>query len=320
LGPAESVESDLKAASGHVLLAVQYGGLNAGLHTAEHPFVEVPTPVLGGTPWLEVWHSPERAECFRRGGLAWAEDGHALFGSCCRQLGRDLEHDTHAAFRDILALLNERGYAGLQRVWNHVPAINEEQDGLERYRRFNLGRARAFEELYGVDAEQRFPASSAVGTVGDTFIACFAAARSHGTHLENPRQVSAYHYPRHYGPKSPSFARATVAPPDWGPAFFLSGTASVVGHETVRVGDPSGQLDETLINIDALLAEVATRTGRGIGFAHFDLVKVFIREREHFPAIRETLARRLGTETPVLYLHADICRSDLLVEIEGVAL
>ena len=319
-GPAEAIERDLDERRGRVLLAVRYGGPSSGLRASDYPFVEVPTPILDDTPWIEIWGSSERAECFRLGDLAWAEDGRALFGCCCRQLGHDVEQDAHATFRDLLALLNERGYPGLQRVWNHVPRINEERDGVERYKRFNVGRARAFEELFGTGAEQHFPASSAVGTVGDTFIVCFAAARTHGTHLENPRQVSAYRYPPRYGPKSPSFARGTLAPPDWGRAFFLSGTASVVGHETVRIGDPHGQLDETLNNIDVLLDEVATRTGRGLDIARFDLLKVFVRHQEHFPAIRETLGHRLDAETPVLYLHADICRSDLLVEIEGVSL
>jgi enamine deaminase RidA (YjgF/YER057c/UK114 family) len=111
-----------------------------------------------------------------------------------------------------------------------------------------------------------------------------------------------------------------VPPPGWGRAFFLSGTASVVGHETMCVDDPRGQLEETLANIAALLDGPAAVAGakRG-GSLRFDLLKIYLRRPEHFPAIRDALAARLDGATAAVYLQADICRADLLLEIEGVA-
>src|SRR3546814_7354125 len=63
------------------------------------------------------------------------------------------------------------------------------------------------------------------------------AARTPGTPVENPRQVSAYRYPRQYGPQQPSFARAMLPPPGSAMPLLLSGTASVVGHATAHVGE-----------------------------------------------------------------------------------
>ncbi len=132
-----------------------------------------------------------------------------------------------------------------------------------------------------------------------------------GTQVENPRQVSAYRYPPAYGPKSPSFSRGTVPPPDWGRAFFLSGTASVVGHATTHVGEPLGQLEETLSNIGALLDGPAADAGAKCGGSlRFDLLKIYLRRPEHFPAIRDALAPRLDPATVAVYLQADICRAE----------
>lgn len=123
-----------------------------------------------------------------------------------------IEADAFETYRELLALLDERGYPGLQRVWNYVPRINEDQRGVERYKHFNVGRARGFEERFGETAERHFSAASAVGTVGDTLIVCFAAGREPGTHLENPRQISAHRYLPDYGPRSrllrPRYLRA----------------------------------------------------------------------------------------------------------------
>jgi len=321
VGPAERMEAGLDKRRGRVLMAVRYGGPASGLRDADHPFIDVPNPVLDGTPRLEIWGTPARAVRFRRGDLAWAEDGRVLFGCRCRRVGDDIEADAFETYRELLALLDERGYPGLQRVWNYVPRINEAQRGVERYKRFNVGRARGFEERFGDTAERHFCAASAVGTVGDTLIVCCAAGREPGTHLENPRQISAHRYPPDYGPKSPSFARGTFAPESWGQALFLSGTASVVGHETRHRGDPIGQLEESLTNVDALLDGTVARSGRRRhDVVRFDLLKTYVRSPEHFPAIRDALARRLDPSTPAIYLKADLCRTDLLVEIEGVSL
>lgn len=321
VGPAERMEAALAEYRDRVLMAVRYGAGTHGLRNADHPFIDIPTPVLCGAPRLEIWGTRERAESFRRDGVAWAEDGRVLLGCGSRRVGEDMEEDALRTYRELLALLGERGYPCLQRVWNYVPGINREQRGVERYRRFNVGRARAFEERFGEGAERQFSAASAVGTTGDTLFVCFAAGREPGTHLENPRQVSPPRYPSHYGPQGPSFARCTVAPAVWGRAVFLSGTASIVGHETTYRGEPLRQLDEVVTNIATLLGGVDTPPGRGrLDVGRFDLLKIYVRHPEHFAAIRDALAPRLDPSTPAIYLQADLCRADLLLEIEGVSL
>ena len=143
---------------------------------------------------------------------------------------------------------------------------------------------------------------------------CWIAGREAGRTVENPRQVSAYNYPRQYGPAAPKFSRAMVVP---GPVHLISGTASIVGHASLHEQDLDAQLRETLINLDALLVQ-AQPDGqpRSANLDRNSLVKAYVRHRGDAAVVEHTLRERLGGAVPILVLAADICRSELLVEIE----
>jgi hypothetical protein len=76
-----------------------------------------------------------------------------------------------------------------------------------------------------------------------------------------------------------------------------------------------------LRNVEQVLERARLASARDLpGLGGFDLVKVYLRDRDRLDAVTGALASALGTETPVLVLEADICRTDLLVEIDGFAL
>lgn len=228
-----------------------------------------------------------------------------MFGSLSLDETEPIESLTKSAYVQLIAETRAAGYPYFLRMWNHVGSINEHDGGNERYKLFCAGRHDAFVEAgyhHGAD----LPAASAVGIRGRGLVIYFLAAREPGVQVENPRQVSAYDYPPQYGVKSPSFSRLTV----WRDTVFVSGTSSVVGHETVHLGDPMAQLDETLRNIGVVLQ----RTGKTL--ADVVAAKTYIRRAADYEAI----SRRLGDTFPAnLYLEADICRKNLLLEIEAVA-
>ncbi len=319
-GPAAAVETELARAGERALLVARYGAPAAAAPCAG-PLLDVPNRRLDGGAALEFWWSDREVTRGRNGAVDWAEDGVTLAGAVRWPLADALESETREHFGELLDLLAARGYPHLQRVWNYLPGINDEQAGVERYRLFNAGRARAFEERFGERAaEARYSSSSAVGAPGDELVTGFIAARSPGRHLENPRQTPAFRYPAIYGPKSPSFCRATLTPAAAGPLLFLSGTASIVGHESRWPGEVEAQLDETLRNVEALAAGAERAAGCPVprldGFA---LVKTYVRDASDGPAIRAALARRGVRPESALFLEADICRAELALEIEGVA-
>ncbi len=274
------------------------------------PFVRVEMPVLHGEAY-EMWPTARHPVFETRSGLISARDGGVTFGAMTipDAEGDELAKRVRAAYEDLFAFA---AGAPLLRLWNYMPRINQDSNGLERYRHFNLGRHQAFEKHY---AGKLPPAASCLGTQGNTLAIYFLMADKPGTPIENPRQVAAYDYPAQYGPKSPNFSRALLGDPAGEKTLFISGTASIVGHQSLHAGDPEMQTRETLANIEALLDEA-----RKLNFSPAltaARLKVYIREPRHFPVIRALVEAQFPL-AEIVYLHADICRVELLVEIEAV--
>jgi chorismate lyase/3-hydroxybenzoate synthase len=137
-------------------------------------------------------------------------------------------------------------------------------------------------------------------------------------HCENPRQVSAYHYPRQYGPVSPSFSRALLQTTDQHQLLYLSGTASIIGHESIHLNDPVQQTMEVVQNIRTVIEHANNTYKAAVSHLKARMLKVYIRDREHYLTIKNTVEQQFGKHTSILYLQGDICRQDLLVEIEGL--
>ncbi|MDQ2703421.1 MAG: pteridine-dependent deoxygenase, partial [Pseudomonadota bacterium] len=168
---------------------------------------------------------------------------------------------------------------------------------------------------------RRLPAATAIGRCDEARIlqVYWLAAAAPGSPLENPRQVSAWRYPREYGPQPPSFARAMLPPTDSRMPLLLSGTASVVGHATLHAGALLAQLRETFANFDALLAAARdSQPALPPEFGPGTRLKVYVRDRDDMDAVAGALQERFGDRVPRIVLHAAICRRDLAVEIDGV--
>ena len=235
----------------------------------------------------------------------WTVGSDVLFGSIASDDGRPLEEQTRDLYSRILADVRAAGFPYFIRMWNHVGGINVIDAGEERYKRFCAGRHDAFVEA-GYHHDVDLPAASAVGMRGRGLVTWFLAAREPGSQVENPRQVAAYNYPPQYGRKTPSFSRATI----FNDVVYVSGTSSVVGHETVHAGDVMAQLEETLRNIEIVLAQ------NGRDLSGVAVAKTYIR---HAADVTQIAARLDPVFHNNLYLEADICRADLLLEIECVA-
>ncbi|MGI9491324.1 MAG: pteridine-dependent deoxygenase, partial [Geminicoccaceae bacterium] len=217
--------------------------------------ITIGQPALLGPSPIECWQSARPVEHGWHREIAFASDGRFLFGHILLEEtpGTCLETPAHHAYTTILNCLDSFGGLHLLRIWNVVDAINETQEGLERYRSFCVGRSRAFADRGFPDL--KLPAASGVGSEAPGLMISFIAATDPGRQIENPRQVSAFRYPRQHGPKSPSFSRALIYPETADDSLlFISGTASIVGHETVHVGSLEEQFEETCRNVDAVMA------------------------------------------------------------------
>ncbi len=293
-----------------------------------HPLsYDVPCPVMApdlpqiaGPPLMEVWTSDRPVHTESDGRLSTAMNGEWLIGafSLDEPPNRPLDALTYDAYRTILRRLNDSGYPHLCRIWNYFPRINDDQDGLERYRRFCMGRHQALaESLPGFPCS--LPAATAVGTQSGPFQIMFLASTEPGDHLGNPRQMNAYEYPAEYGPRSPSFARATLFRSDQDNVLFIAGTASVVGHASRHIGRPADQTRESVRNILTVL-ERAGAIGNTdfLDKASLAMYKAYVRDTGSLAEIRDALQRSPLSSRPLLFLQGDLCRKELLVEIEGL--
>lgn len=277
-------------------------------------------------PMVDAWISgagPQQSGVC--GSVRWRHDGRWLYGTL--ELDEAVERCglgalTERAYRDVFATLAHSGYPHLLRVWNYLPHINADDSGMERYRQFNAGRQQAFLHA-GHAAFEGAPAACAIGTGDGPLCVHFLAGRSAAVALENPRQVPAYRYPSDYGPRSPSFSRAALVDAGAGRvALLISGTSSIVGHHSVHVGDVAAQTRETLANLRAVLQAAHSRSSARFDLAALHLT-VYLRRARQLPLIRAELEAAVGAESfaaqTAVYLEADICRSDLWVEIEAHA-
>lgn len=314
LGP-EEIDAYLHAHAGQVLGVIGFGRKSAIPELPCDP-LWVDIPVLGGpASSFEVWTSDSPTVRCGRDGICGAADGEVMFASLTLEQGRGdtLETLAEQAYKRIFDFIDHFGYSHLLRVWHYFPQINDDENGLERYRSFNVGRHAAFVACGRNIGDEDVPAASALGSNGGSLTIYFMAGKHPGRAVENPRQVSAYQYPDKYGPKSPIFVRALSAQLGGRECFFISGTASIVGYETLHQGDSEKQSVETLLNIRTLLGE----------FPHYDpaqgdmLLKVYLRHPADLDMVQKRVQAEFGATCRAVFLHSNICRSDLLLEIEG---
>jgi chorismate lyase/3-hydroxybenzoate synthase len=263
---------------------------------------------------LEVWRSSGEVRAGRVGGLAYSHDDALLFAALeVDERGGDIQAAAGEAYAALCARTRALGYPHLLRVWNYLDDITLGEDDAERYKRFCVGRARGLGDF----APTSLPAATAIGRVEATgrLQVYWLASREPGQPLENPRQVSAYHYPRQYGPQPPSFARAMLPALD-GP-LMLSGTAAIRGHESLHAGCVDAQLGETLANIASLVDVArAQRPSLPAVLGAGSHLKAYVREADELAVLDAALAARLPV-VPRVVLHARVCRRELRLEIDG---
>lgn len=257
----------------------------------------------------ETWGEHAPTASGTDGDIHWAQDAHCLIGHVTVPLDGDTRAITWQLYRQLLVFVARSDFPCLLRIWNYLPRINTGDGDGELYRRFCIGRAQAFDE-HPLPPDQ-LPAGTAIGSRdGNELLVYFIATRDPGTQIENPRQTSAFQYPRAYSPRKPLFSRARVWSDSRDSKLIVSGTASIVGHISRHEGDLAGQLAETWRNLEALRSAAGATRPLAL--------RVYIRNERDYPAVKAFLTEYLPAHVHTLYLLADICRAELLVEIEGV--
>lgn len=280
----------------------------------------------------EIVRCGDRLAIERHDGIAW------IHGAQIRSTnepvgayGRSLS--TFEGMRDLLDSENVR-MSDIVRTWIYQGDIVGPEGGTQRYKELNRSRTDIFEGtnfLEHLTPEEYegvvYPASTGIGADDADVVMSVLAVQTERDDvvvvpLENPDQTSAFDYGTVYSPQSPKFARAMAVQVGQCGTVFVSGTASITESESRYIEDPAGQTHQTIDNIAVLITgENLERHGiRGLEASALDMaiVRVYIKRIEDYPVIREICEQRFGP-VPTIYTVADICRPELLVEIEGMA-
>jgi len=240
------------------------------------------------------------------------------------------------AFRQMQDKLAKAGvsFDRVVRTWLYLGDITGAEGELERYMELNRARADFYEKIrfgrghiLNETQQEIYPASTGIGMNGTGIVMSCVAMDTERKDvfiqpIENPQQTPVYHYEACYSPKSPKFSRAMVLVADGAATIWISGTASIVDSKTVHIGDVRRQTEQTIDNIRKLIAaDNLARYGiAGSGTKLSDVagLRVYVKRMEDYPICREVCEKHFGN-VPILYTNAGVCRSDLLVEIEGIA-
>lgn len=294
---------------------VQFGCRATGVDSTDGvPVLQVALPVLAGASDERLLS--ETGEPVRNGLFTLFQSGSRLAGFAVAPSDSDLEKSAGELYSRLFAVS-----AGLHlyRIWNYVPAINGHALELENYKLFCRGRSLAFEDNFGRGFKRHLPAASAVGAAAGPLAIGFLAGKAEPQYCENPRQLPAFEYPPEYGPRPPSFSRAAAVKTELGRQIFISGTAAIRGHLTVAPHDLEAQLQCTLENLNLVGQAAGGSEGLGARAGRQRMFKIYVRHPADFPQVKSWLERELlMPEDTVSYLRANVCRSELLVEIEAV--
>lgn len=217
------------------------------------------------------------------------------------------------------------------RWWNYVPAIQRPaDDGRDRYMVFNAARHEAYRRwplLLSDDGQPQ--ASTGLDIRTNDLTIHVLATSSRGLPLQNPRQIPPSRYSRRYGPLPPHFARATRLKNGTTDLLLISGTSSVIGEESVHPSDIGGQIRETLANIEVILSEARHASVNGEGEAAGDSTPVptslvdearaYVTRAEDVGDVERATCATFPNLTRLEIVDADLCRPELLVEIEATA-
>jgi enamine deaminase RidA (YjgF/YER057c/UK114 family) len=244
----------------------------------------------------------------------------------------DTKSAAEAAFNQMKAILDKEGmsFNHIVRQWNYIGNILEMNDGFQNYQLFNEVRSEFYKKYRTV---QGYPAATGIGMklggVNIDFCAVMAGEAILVEPIDNPNQVNAYEYDQEVLRGMPCEGMSVKHPPQFERALlltrkvkstlFISGTASIIGQDTIGIDDIEKQTFVTIDNINNLtdqkrIGQILSDTDQDWG--KYILIRVYVKNQENFSIVQAICTDKFP-EVQMTLIESDICRDNLLVEIEA---
>lgn len=248
---------------------------------------------------------------------------------------QNIRQQSDSVFETLSGILQveQMPVSSIIRQWNYIEKITAiDPDGHQHYQDFNDARS-LFYQLGRW--ENGYPAATGIGTEwGGVMVDVDALSSRHQVisikAVDNPLQVSAHAYSQCVllGEKdekllqktTPKFERAKAVWKGNNGFVYISGTAAIRGEKSLQGVGISEQALITLDNINYLISDEnlhtsgipATRNGLPVCF------RVYVKRWEDMEEASQVI-RKQYPDIPAVYTLTDVCRSELLIEIEGLA-
>ena len=221
------------------------------------------------------------------------------------------------AFKQVEGLLQSEGFApsDIIRQWNYIERITDRDADDQRYQSLNNARADYYAKA---DWNNGYPAATGIGTsLGGVCVDVDAVIATNQQcrilPIDNALQVAAHDYSSDVilssgaQKESPKFERAKSVEFPQSKLIYISGTAAIRGEESLEGVGLARQIEVTVENIAQLTQNLPIRH-----------LRVYLKN----PADYKEAAQLLTTTYPtaeIAFFEADVCRDELLLEIEGIA-
>ena len=248
-------------------------------------------------------------------------------GLCADDLNLPVREQSEQAFRKVEEILKteQMNFGDIVRQWNYLERITDITHGNQWYQDFNDVRTL----FYTSSAwESGYPAATGIGTQYGGILIDFNAVSGEVdiVPLDNDWQRAAHVYSdevliSHRADTekgTPKFERGKSLSDGQQEVIYISGTAAIRGEESVTTGDVLSQTEITLENIQHLIGLEEGRENLPEHSGKLGLLRVYLKNEEDAPAVKADLDK-LCPDLPIAYLYADVCREELLIEIEGIA-
>lgn len=248
-----------------------------------------------------------------------------LSGIFSSDLTASVEEQTNIVMKIAESVLSHEKFniSDIVRQWNYIERITELEDsGKQRYQVFNDVRSRFYGRAFDMSG---YPAATGIGTCfGGVQIELDAMSNSsvYTFRIDNPNQCAAYEYSSDvlvgdYEKTTPKFERARCVTLPSGGWIYISGTAAIRGEQTLK-SNVVEQAKITLENIQKLLEVETLKKWNIQGLPLLKSIRVYVKHAEDMPLIRYCVDS-FFQNISVAYVQANVCREDLLVEMEAEA-
>lgn len=229
-----------------------------------------------------------------------------------------VEQQSKEVFKLVSNLMRKEGFPihSIIRQWNYIEQITDFDGEDQHYQIFNNARS----DYYSMTTwENGYPAATGIGAnlggiLVDLDAAVFSNQDCFATPIDNKLQVAAHAYSEgvleaaHSKKTTPKFERAKSMTFGDRKLIYISGTAAIRGEESLVGVGLERQLHITMENIAEL-----------IGDAKLKMLRVYLKEKSFYEEA-ERLLKGYNLDIPISYMWADVCRDELLIEIEGIAI